>query len=135
MVFVAGHLNELIPGYFDDNVVVANELGATTQLVAPPSPGTMDADVFLVTGAAESHHQPGVILFGHVEAVIVVLGAVGGSPIADFLSKVKPPGLSALTTAESERVLSAALTELARTLTPEEWDRLSPESSTSAPPG
>lgn len=149
VVFVAGHLNEFIPAYFDDNAAVANELGATSEVVRPPSPGTMDADVFLVTGAVESHRADGVVLFGHsrggasslltvlrrprlildghVAAVIIVQGAVGGSPLADFLSKVKPfrsEGIKALTTDESERVLSEALTGLAKTLTPEEWDQL-----------
>lgn len=149
VVFVAGHLNEFIPGYFDDNDAVVRGLGATSQVVKPPSPGTMDADVFLVTGAAESHHADGVILFGHsrggasslltvlrrprlvldghVAAVIIVQGAVGGSPLADFINKVKPlrsDGIKALTTEESERALSEALTELSKTLSPEEWDRL-----------
>ncbi|MFT3707416.1 MAG: hypothetical protein QM817_07080 [Archangium sp.] len=149
VVFVAGHLNEFIPGYFDDNAAVVKELGATSEVVRPPSPGTMDADVFLVTGATESHHEGGVILFGHsrggasslltvlrrprlildghVAAVIIVQGAVGGSPLADFINKVKPlrsEGIKALTTEESERTLNAALTELSKTLSPEEWDRV-----------
>lgn len=39
VVFVAGFMNELIPGYFNDNVAMARELGAETSVLFPPSGG------------------------------------------------------------------------------------------------
>jgi pimeloyl-ACP methyl ester carboxylesterase len=148
VVFVAGHLNEFIPGYFTDNAAVVQELGAGTSILAPPSVGSLDADVSLIEQELRARAGSKVVLFGHsrggasvlltvlrrpslilsgqVEAVIVVQGALGGSPLADLIARVKvlkTPGLASLTTEEADRAFTIALTALANRLTPEEWDR------------
>lgn len=148
VVFVAGHLNEFIPGYFTENAAVAQELGAGTSILAPPSVGNLDADVSLIEQELRARvgskavlfghsrggasvlltvlRRPSLILSGQVDAVIVVQGALGGSPLADLIAKVKvlkTPGLASLTTEEADRAFTIALTALANRLTPEEWDQ------------
>lgn len=148
VVFVAGYLNELIPRYFDDNAVVARELGAGTSVLLPPSMGSLETDVVLVQREIADAAGSRVVLFGHskggaavlltvlehpelvldgpVEAVIVLQGAIGGSPLADGLSKVKPlagPGLRALTTEQAKRTFALALQKLSQRLTRAQWDQ------------
>ena len=148
VVFVAGFMNELIPGYFNDNVAMARELGAETSVLLPPSGGSLSTDVVLVQREIAACAGSRLVLFGHskgggavlltvlehpelvldgkVEAVIVLQGAIGGSPLADGLSKVKPlagPGLRSLTTEEAKHTFTMSLQKLSQRLTRAEWDR------------
>ena len=71
--------------------------------------------------------HPELVLTGKVEAVIVLQGAIGGSPLADALSTVKPlagPGMKSLTTREAKETFSAALSALSERLTRDQWDQL-----------
>lgn len=149
VVFVAGFMNELIPGYFSDNVAVTRELGAETSVLLPPSSGALASDVALVQREIAARSGTRVVLFGHskggaavlltvlehpelvldgpVEAVIVLQGAIGGSPLADGLSKVRPlagPGMRSLTTEQSKHTFTTALQKLSTSLTRAQWDRL-----------
>ena len=148
VVFVAGFMNELIPGYFNDNVAVTRALGADTTVLLPPSAGSLETDVALVQQAMTKGPGSRIVLFGHskggaavlltviqhpelvldgpVEAVIVLQGAIGGSPLADGLSKVKPlagPGMRSLTTEQAKHTFATALQKLSQRLTRAEWDR------------
>lgn len=149
VVFVAGFMNELIPGYFQDNVAVTRELGAETSVLLPPSSGSLETDVVLVQREFAARSGSRLVLFGHskggaavlltvlqhpelvldgpVEAVIVLQGAVGGSPLADQLTRVKllaGPGLRSLTTEQAKHTFVTALQKLSTTLTRAQWDRL-----------
>lgn len=137
VVFVAGFLNEVIPGYFVDNAEAARELGASTSTLFPKSSGSIDDDVQLIGGEVARHPDTPVVLFGHskggaavlltvlehpelvlsgrVEAVVVVQGAVGGSPLADVLSRVtalRNPGVRSLSTEGARDAFDTALARL-----------------------
>lgn len=137
VVFVAGFLNEVIPGYFTDNVEAARELGATTSTLFPRSTCSVEDDVQLIGGEVARHADTPVVLVGHskggaavllaalehpelllsgrVEAVVVVQGAVGGSPLADVLSRVTAlsnPGVRSLSTDGAHEAFERALTKL-----------------------
>lgn len=145
VVFVAGFMNELIPGYFTDNVAVTRELGAQTSTLFPPSSRSLTDDVAPIELEIYHHAPRPIVLVGHskggaavlltvlqhpelvlehrVECVIVLQGAVGGSPLADALTHVKPlrgPGLVSLTTEKSRTVFETALAQLKERLTEEE---------------
>ena len=145
VVFVAGFMNELIPGYFTDNVDVSRELGAQTSTLFPPSSRSLADDVALIETEVSAHSDRSVVLVGHskggagvlltvlqhpelvlagrVECVIVLQGAIGGSPLADALVHVRPlrrPGLSSLTTGSSHDTFKAAIQSVTERLTAEE---------------
>lgn len=144
VIFVAGFLNEFIPGYFTDNVEVARALGAKTSIVLPPSNDTLDDDVALIERALDHEigrtvvlfghskggagvlltvlRAPGLVLSGKVDAVIVLQGSIGGSLIADDLRglPVFENGMEALTRNDSRQTFADALTELHRRLTPDQ---------------
>lgn len=149
VVFIAGYLNELIPGYFTDNAAVARELGADTSLLFPRSKQGLNDDVNEVLAEVASRRGTPVVLFGHskggaaallavlqhpelvlsgqVSHVIVVQGSIGGSPVADSLRRVRPfrgDGIDSLTTSQSKRCFSDALDALAQRLTASEWQVL-----------
>ncbi len=133
VVFVAGFLSELIPGYFTDNVAVTRELGAQTSTLFPPSSRGLADDVALIeqeisrspsplvlVGHSKGGagvlltvlQHPELILLGRVECVIVLQGAIGGSPLADGLTKVKllrGPGLNSMTTERSHTLFKSAM--------------------------
>ncbi|MGV3622423.1 MAG: hypothetical protein ACO1OB_16515 [Archangium sp.] len=144
VIFVAGFLNEFIPGYFADNVEVARQLGATTSIVLPPSNDTLDDDVALIERALDHEigrtvvllghskggagvlltalRAPGLVLSGKVDAVIVLQGSIGGSLIADDLKglPVFENGMEALTRNDSHQTFTDALNDLHRRLRPEQ---------------
>lgn len=148
VVFVAGFMNELIPGYFDDAADVAREAGASVSIVRPRSRQTVEQDTFTVGEELTLHRSP-VVLVGHskggadvlltvlqrpelvlsgrVAAVVVVQGCVGGSPLADAATQFKPlakGGLKAITTTESFAVFDRALADLDAKLSPEQQAEL-----------
>ena len=145
VVFVAGFMNELIPGYFTDNVAVSRELGAETSTVFPPSSRSLLEDVTQIETEVAAHADRSVVLVGHskggagvlltvlerpelvlsgrVECVIVLQGAIGGSPLADALVHLRPlrrPGLQSLTTMLSHDTFKSAMGSLTERLTPDE---------------
>ncbi len=149
VVFVAGFMSEVIPGYFIDNAAVTRELGAETSTLFPPSSSSLVNDVGLVEREVAAHRNVPVVLVGHskggaavlltvlqhpelvltgrVECVVVIQGAVGGSPLADALTKVRPlakPGLRSLTTGQAKSAFVLAMDAAARSLTEAEWARL-----------
>ena len=149
VIFVAGFLNELIPGYFVDNVAVTQELGADTSTLFPASSRSLADDVGLIENELAAHSQKKVVLVGHskggagvlltvlehpelvlsgkVECVIVVQGAVGGSPLADALTGPRPRravGLTSLTTGSSHDTFVSALDMLDARLSPKEREFL-----------
>lgn len=148
VVFVAGFLNELIPGYFTDNVAVTRDLGGTTSTLFPSSGHSLAQDVEQISREIDACAGKGVVLFGHskggaavlltvlqhpdllfsgkVDAVIVVQGAVGGSPLADVLSSVarKNQGLRSLRTDQAERVFVEAVDAAVINLSDAELERL-----------
>jgi pimeloyl-ACP methyl ester carboxylesterase len=146
VVFVAGYLNELIPGYFTDNAAVARELGAETSILYPGSKHGLNDDVNELLVEVASRRGAEVVLFGHskgaaavlltvlqhpelvlsgqVSHVILVQGAIGGSPLADSLRRVRPfrgEGIDSLTTEQAKRCFGDALEALSKRLTPSEW--------------
>ena len=144
VVFVAGFLSELIPDYFTDNVAVTRELGAQTSTLFPPSSRGLLDDVALIEQEISRRtsplvlvghskggagvlltvlQHPELILLGRVQCVIVLQGAIGGSPLADGLTKVKllrGPGLNSLTTENSHALFSSALEAVTADLSPSE---------------
>jgi dienelactone hydrolase len=148
VLFVAGYLNELIPGYFDDNVAVVEALGAKADRLFPQSEESEQDDAAAVLrwvdaqpgpvwllghskgGAAvllAALKQPRLVLDGKVRAVLVVQGAVRGSPVADLYAHdlvLGKRGMKALTQAESDAVFNRALEEVRRALTPTEQGAL-----------
>lgn len=137
VIFVAGFLNEAIPGYFTDNVEAARALGAHTSTLFPKSSSSLEDDARLIEAEVERHAGTPVVLVGHskggaavlllalerpelvlegrVEAVIVLQGAVGGSPLADALSRVTAlsnPGVRSLSTQEARETFAQALARL-----------------------
>lgn len=145
VVFISGFLNELIPGYFEDNAAVCRQLGAETSLIAPSSDGGFDRDVGLIERELAFRRGVPVVLFGHskggaaalltvmrhpelvlsgqVEAVIVVQGAVGGSPLAEALRLLPLKGLKDLAPARARALFAEASSGLDARLTPEERAR------------
>ncbi len=148
VIFVAGFLNELIPGYFDDNVMETKQLGGSASVIRPPSGDSLERDVQRITD--ELSLRPGVksVLFGHskggaavlltvlehpelilngdVDYVVVLQGAVGGSPLADGLAKVRPlrsAGLKSLTTEVAQATFASALRSV-ETLSPDDQTKL-----------
>jgi pimeloyl-ACP methyl ester carboxylesterase len=146
VIFVAGFMNEMIPGYFGDNVAATEALGATTSILEPSSEQVLEEDTRTIAHELKKHGERPVVLFGHskggagvlltvlrdpqlvlsgrVEAVIVLQGSIGGSPLADTLEPVTGPGMYALTQKTSDDSFSKVLTYLANTLTPAQWDQL-----------
>jgi pimeloyl-ACP methyl ester carboxylesterase len=149
VLFVAGFLNEAIPGYFAVNAKVSRELGATTSVLAPPSSLSLEDNTALVVRELErlTQYQRGLVLLGHsmggassllavlehpelvldgrVECVIVVQGAIGGSPLADTLSPLVPSmqGLESLSTTRAAAVFDAHLAALDQRLSAEDRAR------------
>ncbi|MDP1822353.1 MAG: hypothetical protein Q8L48_03895 [Archangium sp.] len=140
VVFVAGFMSELIPGYFTDNVAVTRELGGATSTLFPPSSRSLTDDVLMIEAEVRRTSAP-VVLVGHskggagvlltvlrnpelvlsgrVECVIVLQGALGGSPLADALTSVRllrAPGLSSLSTQRSRDTFRSALDSVAARL-------------------
>ncbi len=148
VVFVTGFLNELIPGYFIDNAQVTHDLGGASSTLFPPSGHSLAQDVEQISHEIDACAGRGVVLFGHskggaavlltvlthpdllfsgkVDAVIVVQGAVGGSPLADVLSSVarKSPGLRSLRTDQAERAFVEAVDAAVINLSDAELERL-----------
>jgi hypothetical protein len=128
-LFVSGFLNEAIPGYFKDQTEVVKELGAKAHTFEPSSFTAMsdEADkvqqrvlsawgkeerpVVLVghsMGGASSLlcliRYPELVAEGKLDKVIVIQGAVGGSPLADTLAHgplTRIKGLQSLTREEA----------------------------------
>ncbi len=117
-VFVAGFLSEVIPGYFKDNVQFLVDQGVPVsriKKVFPPSKNDVltNADVILrsVTEHRDRSARKVVILahskgalealtfalrdpkvfLDHVEALFLLQGPLGGSPVADYISGVGVP--------------------------------------------
>lgn len=148
VVFVAGFLNELIPGYFTDNVEVTRALGAETSVLLPASGEVLEQEAQLIGREVDFRQGKPVVLFGHskggaaalltvlqrpelilegrVEAVIVLQGSIGGSPVADTLSKVPLVGssLQSLRTDVSKQTFIDALASARNRLTDAQWKRL-----------
>lgn len=156
-IFVGGFLSEGIPGYFNDNIAVTQELGATTSTLFPSSLGALEDDCALILDAvASARAQTGrkIVLVGHskggagvlltalrhpelmqsgqVDRVIVIQGAVRGSPLADLAvdggslrsSPVRLRPLESLTRRDSEATFTAALSALHARLPPREVEAL-----------
>jgi pimeloyl-ACP methyl ester carboxylesterase len=153
-IFVAGFLHEAIPGYFTDNAHVAHdELGAATSIIFPSSRQGLEDDVALIRSAVLASfaadgkpvvlfghskggagalltvlRDPGLMLTGVVDRVIVVQGAIGGSPIADSITPENPvgilpvrfAGLDSLKRTRARALFDAALSGLDATLTDDE---------------
>lgn len=147
-VFVSGFLNEVIPGYFDDNAAVAKELGATTFTLSPSSRTPMSEQADAVRAAVVERHQadgrkvvvvghsmggaaallcllryPELVKSGALDLVVVVQGAVGGSPLADTLAHgpvTRLAGLESLTRAEARALFTQELEALKAKTTEEE---------------
>lgn len=146
VVFVSGFGNELIGGYFTDNAAVARELGAETAVVRPRSSDAVSTDVMRLEQEVSLRQGKALVLIGHskggaavllaalrhpewfergiVDSVVVIQGAVGGSPLADAAARVpivrNLKGLRSLTTRESRSVFSEALTQLEASTSPEQ---------------
>jgi len=141
VIFVAGFMNELIPGYFVDNEEAVRTAGGTSCTVYPTSAMHLEEDVTLLTKELDSHPGQSVTLFGHskggaavlltvlehpeyvldgrVRSVVVVQGAVGGSPLADaltFLGKKRKDGIHSLSSKEAHAAFAGALAKLDQTL-------------------
>ncbi len=158
VLFVGGFLNEVISGYFDDNAAVVKAFGATAWMLSPPSTSSLGADADFIALKARDHyegsHRP-VVLFGHskggaaslmavlrhpelvllgvVDCVVVVQGAVGGSPVADLAATplhaagLPAPlaGLDSLQPGDARPAFVAALAHARATLSPAEFGHLS----------
>lgn len=153
-LFVAGFLNEGIPGYFHDNLeVVTEEAGAVGSCLFPPSAGDLLADAAQIRDAVTASHAadgravvlvghskggaaallavlrfPELVLSGKVDRVVSIQGAIGGSPVADSLLREVPlpfRGLEALAPARARALFGVALTEARSRLSPEDLIRLS----------
>jgi pimeloyl-ACP methyl ester carboxylesterase len=145
VIFVAGFGNETIPGYFTDNIAATRALGGEASTVSPPSWSAVPDDVRLIEAEVAKHPDTPVVLVGHskggagvlltalthpelvltgrVEAVIVVQGAVGGSPLADALVKLPffgHAGARSLTPEVARTTFRRTVAELRARLTPEE---------------
>lgn len=136
VLFVAGYLNELIPGYFDDNVKVVEALGGKTDRLFPTSEESIDEDAAAVASWVEKQpgpiwlvghskggaavlltalRKPRLLLEGKVQAVVVLQGAVKGSPVADRYDSdliLGKKGMHALTQQASETLFKGALESL-----------------------
>jgi pimeloyl-ACP methyl ester carboxylesterase len=148
VLFVAGYLNEMIPGYFDDNVAVVEALGARAERLFPESEASFEDNAAVVAkwidanegpiwlvghskgGAAvllAALRSPQLVLSGKVRAVVVVQGAVLGSPVADRYDAdpvLGKKGMHALTRRASETVFNVALEQLRSRLSPAEQQAL-----------
>lgn len=148
VLFVAGYLNELIPGYFDDNVAVVESLGAKSERLFPTSEESLQEDVLALMKWVDAHEgplwlighskggaavllaalrHPELVLSGKVKAVVVVQGAVGGSPVADRYDAdplLGQKGMHALTRHASEKLFDAALKTVRSQQTPEQQQAL-----------
>lgn len=146
VLFVSGFMNELIGGYFVDNAAVARELGAETAVVQPRSSDAVTTDVQRIEQEVTLRQGKALVLVGHskggaavllaalrhpewferglVDSVIVIQGAVGGSPLADVAMRVpivrNMKGLRSLSTTESRSVFTEALTALEANTSPEQ---------------
>jgi pimeloyl-ACP methyl ester carboxylesterase len=148
VVFVAGFMNELIPGYFTDNVAVTEQLGGTSSVLFPPSGDSLARDVERIRSELAFRQGEKVVLVGHskggaavlltvlehpelilsgkVSCVVALQGAIGGSPLADALHKVRPlrsPGLTSLTTGGAKAAFTTALRGV-EALTAEQQEQL-----------
>lgn len=153
VLFVGGFLSEVIPGYFVDNAEVAHELGAQTSVVFPSSAAGLEEDAaFLREEALSRFNESGrpVVLVGHskggaaalltalrypelvltgvVDRVVVVQGAVGGSPLAETFARSSAlrtwRGLNSLTTHEARRLFDDELANVRTKVTPDGLERL-----------
>jgi pimeloyl-ACP methyl ester carboxylesterase len=145
-LFIAGFLHEAIPGYFIDNMAVTKELGADASALFPSSGQTVSDTADVVRDEVLTRYQANkrpVVLVGHskggaeallavlrypelvtlgvVEKVIVIQGALGGSPVADRLRSVGAVGglpvhfgLEALTREKARALFKLELEALRR---------------------
>jgi len=157
VLFVGGFLNEFIPGYFDDNVEAVEEWGAQTSRLFPSSAASLEEDAVQVREAVLARHAEGgrpVVLVGHskggaaalltalrypelvltgvIDRVVVIQGAIGGSPLAEALvrspvTRVLPlprRGLESLSLSRSKQLFQAELDAVRARVTPEGLERL-----------
>lgn len=151
-LFVAGFLNELIPGYFDDNEVVTRELGGQTSKLFPSSMHSMSEQADEIYESIEASHAANgmpVVVVGHsmggaaallaairhpelmrngtLDRVIVIQGAIGGSPVADAIAHGPVRafhGLNSLTRPEATKLFASELARLHAAVSPAEVERL-----------
>jgi pimeloyl-ACP methyl ester carboxylesterase len=151
-LFVSGFLSEVIPGYFKDNSDVVKELGATPFTIFPSSLTSMtdeaDAIHFELHEHFKKDHRP-IVLVGHsmggaaallcmirnpdltddgiVEKVVIIQGAIGGSPLADAFAHgpfTRINGLVSLTREEATRLFTEELTKLRAKATEDEVKKI-----------
>ncbi len=151
-LFVSGFLSEVIGGYFEDNAAVAKELGATTSVLSPSSTTAMSDEADQLRQAVLDRRQldgrsvvlvghsmggaaallcalryPELMLDGTLDRVVVIQGAVGGSPLADTLAHgpvTRLAGIQSLTRAEARALFEKELAALEQKTTDAERRRL-----------
>lgn len=157
VVFVGGFLNEALPGYFLDNAEECHAEGASTSIVEPSSLDDVGADTeHLVEAVRKAARDSGrrVVLVGHskggaaalltalkhpelmldgtLERVVVIQGAVGGSPIAEGIvgklslrdAPVRVKGLQSLSQRDAKALFREALASLRARHTDAEVERV-----------